>query len=290
MTLPNTPIAWAGRLSMIHKTFCVAHAIDRFPLDTSTLVHEYSKQFFPNEPITKVQGENFGDQFEGALVPNDDKNEWLVIYNQATKNAGRINFTIAHEFGHYLLHRQDIVMRKQCTRHDMSSWYSNDSNIEIEANTFAARFLMPTEDFFKQIHSQEISLSLIQQLANRYQVSLNALVLRLINIIKQPAMVVSTVDGYINWAWSNDRLMKLGVYYPARQKTIEPPSKSLINRGINGTIECLHNEGVWMGPGQVKEILVYHKEEFSLSLLLYDPKLNKDDVCNELTENEEEFA
>lgn len=131
MNLPITAKGWAGRLSMIHKTFCDAHGVDRFPLDTSTLVHEYSKQFFPNEPITKVQGENFGDQFEGALVPNDDKNEWLVIYNQCTKNAGRINFTIAHEFGHYLLHRQDIVAPKQCTRRDMLNWRSSDSNIVV---------------------------------------------------------------------------------------------------------------------------------------------------------------
>ena len=80
MTIPNTSRGWADRLSMIHKVFCDAHSANRFPIDAASLAVEHSKQFFPKEPITKVYGENFGEQFEGALAPNDDKSEWLIIY------------------------------------------------------------------------------------------------------------------------------------------------------------------------------------------------------------------
>ena len=99
--MPTTPKGWAGRLSTIQKVFCTAHNTSRFPVNASELALEYSKKYFPDEPITKVQGEYF-DEFEGALVPNDDKNEWLIVYSQSTEHYGRINFTIAHEFGHYL--------------------------------------------------------------------------------------------------------------------------------------------------------------------------------------------
>ena len=71
----------------------------------------------------------------------------MGIYNQSTQNTDRINFTIAHEFGHYLLHREFFNGAKQCTRRDMSNWCSNDGSIELEANDFAANFLMLAEDF-----------------------------------------------------------------------------------------------------------------------------------------------
>ncbi len=54
----------------------------------------------------------------------------------------RDNFTIAHELGHYFLHYKDEDGVRLFAR------YGNDSK-EIQANRFAAAFLMPKEEFLK---------------------------------------------------------------------------------------------------------------------------------------------
>ena len=100
-------------------------------------------------------------------------------------------------------------------------------------------------------------------------------------------MVICGNDGFIDWAWSNKRLIKLGVYYPAKHKTIELPSESLAKLESDEVTECVHNEGTWIGPGQVKEILIYHKNEYFLSLLLYDKDFDVENICDDYQKDEE---
>lgn len=40
------------------------------------------------------------------LLPIPHRNgEWGIIYNKSGNAEGRANFSVAHELGHYLLHR-----------------------------------------------------------------------------------------------------------------------------------------------------------------------------------------
>ena len=80
---------------------------------------------------------------EGRLVASDDDGGVIRVASQ--QNLGRYRFTIAHELGHYVLHRQG-VLDKVSTRRDMTIW--NDASEEAEANCFAAELLMP-EFLFK---------------------------------------------------------------------------------------------------------------------------------------------
>ncbi len=66
---------------------------------------EFSRQRFPEDPIVSVLGDDLPD-FDGALLKAKmGRKGWGIIYNDAIASRGRINFTLAHEFGHYLLHR-----------------------------------------------------------------------------------------------------------------------------------------------------------------------------------------
>ena len=63
------------------------------------------------------------------------------VYDAACKGNGRARFTIAHELGHYFLHKQVASYCRVTTSADNVPGYRD---AEWQANTFASYFLMPT--------------------------------------------------------------------------------------------------------------------------------------------------
>lgn len=98
---PKKPMAEANRLSSMLNLVLGA---DRFPVKVDEVALAYSRQCCPDDPIDKVMGEPL-EGFEGMLTANRARSKWLVLYNGAMPFKGRQRFTIAHELGHYLLHR-----------------------------------------------------------------------------------------------------------------------------------------------------------------------------------------
>ena len=89
------------------------------------------------------------DDVSGMLKKSDDK---YVITVNALHHPFRQTFTIAHELGHFFLHKDlnDTFIDKVFFR-------NSESNImEREANNFAAEILMP-EDSFKKFISENSS-------------------------------------------------------------------------------------------------------------------------------------
>ena len=75
---------------------------DRFPVDVQALAREVSRNNV--DPIRKIVGGDLPG-FEGMLRPHRKRPEWHIVYNDDKRYRGRVRFTIAHEFGHYQLHR-----------------------------------------------------------------------------------------------------------------------------------------------------------------------------------------
>jgi Zn-dependent peptidase ImmA (M78 family) len=126
----------------------------------------------------------YGDLGETSGLLVRKKGATIIGVNSAHLET-RQRFTIAHEFGHFLLHegleahvdRDFRVAFRDKTSSDASSV------IEIEANFFAANLLMP-EDFLNGDgaetaidHDEEVA-----KLARKYKVSRHAMSLRLTNI------------------------------------------------------------------------------------------------------------
>ncbi|MFM7857229.1 MAG: ImmA/IrrE family metallo-endopeptidase, partial [Flammeovirgaceae bacterium] len=129
------------------KAVSDAHELPRFPVDVAAIAREYSRMVFPSEPITLVEGRPFAPRFEGALIRKPGTAEWGIFYNSAISSPGRKNFTLAHELGHYLLHREKSPDDIICDRADMLNWESKYRIMESEANQFASFLLMPRDDF-----------------------------------------------------------------------------------------------------------------------------------------------
>ena len=110
----------------------------------------------------KIIGTNDPEYFEingGSLRINSIGNFYIKL--PMDTSPLRDNFTIAHELGHYFLHYKEEYGKIIYAR------YGNSSE-EIQANRFAAAFLMPREQFLKARKDYKDSVPLI---AAHFQVS-----------------------------------------------------------------------------------------------------------------------
>jgi hypothetical protein len=142
-----TPQKAAIRLTKICHAFSEIHGIERFPVNVAELSLCAAEVFQWDDPIVKIEHVDITG-FDGALIANDARSRWMLLYNNELTSPGRIRFTQAHELGHYILHR---LKRDEfrCSSDDMLSW--EDKNIESEADLFASYLLMPFNDFRKQL-------------------------------------------------------------------------------------------------------------------------------------------
>jgi hypothetical protein len=261
------------------NAFQRTHGLPRFPVDVESIAREFSRQFFPDAPITMVEGARLSKGVEGMLRPKPDgSGEWGILYNNSIGSPGRQNFTLAHEFGHYLLHRAELAEGRACSGRDMGEWSNGRQRtrheiVEAEANTFASFLLMPLDDFREQIKGCAIDIDTMTAISERYVVSLTAAILKWLTMTDKRAMIVVGKDGFIDWAWSSEPLFRTGIHYRARQEVIELPPRSLAALGAapetarNG---AAHAPGIWPGTDPVREMTVFSPtNEMTISLLLY---------------------
>lgn len=204
------PIPWANRLNKILNQFHQIHGGDRFPVDVETLALQIPAQFQTGEPIV-VQGQDIDPEFEGALfnlnAGSQTKGSWAIVYNQSIPSSGRIRFTLAHELGHYLLHRK-IQEAFNCSEVDMLHWDSPERQLEAQADLFASYLLMPIDDFREQISGEIVDLNVLGSCASRYGVSLTAAVLKWLECTPQRAVLVVSDGGSIVWSRSSTSALK----------------------------------------------------------------------------------
>ena len=214
----------ATRLVRIAQTFSNAHGLRRFPVDVRQLALGAAEIFGWKDPITEVQAAPI-KKFEGALFPNDDRSRWLLLFNETLTSPGRIRFTMAHELGHYILHRLQHDSF-QCSPGDMLNWSQDERDIEGQADLFASYLLMPLDDFRAQVGAT-VDLDVIGRCAERYGVSLTAAILKWLSYTDEKAVLVMSKDGFIDWAWSSEPALRAGAFFKTRAATIELPSGSL---------------------------------------------------------------
>ncbi len=114
----------------------------------------------------------------------------IIIGINAAHPKNRQRFTIAHELGHLELDdKADVHVDRDFPvyRRDARSSQAIDP-IEIEANAFAAELLMPAFMLERDLQDTIIDFEddkLVRSLADRYQVSAQAMTIRLLNLIQQ---------------------------------------------------------------------------------------------------------
>ena len=124
-------------------------------------------------PDIEVKYIDMPDSQSGSLVFVDGK--WIINVNQS-HNHNRQKFTIAHELGHYIMHKDTK------TNFEDYIFFRNNKldSLEYAANEFAANILMPEEAVRKLIDSQNVKN--IGVLADIFGVSARAMIYRINNL------------------------------------------------------------------------------------------------------------
>ena len=269
----KSPQHWAIDLTHILNA---RDGSDRFPVNVQSLAQDYSQQIFPDDPVTLVRGKDL-EGFEGGLFKAPiGKEGWGIIYNSAIASSGRINFTVAHEFGHYLLHRHKYPNGIQCKAEDMVKWGSEYGQIEQDANVFAANLLVPRDDFERQILPKSMQgFDQLKVCAERYGVSLAVLTLRYLLFTEKRALFIVSKGGYIQWARSSPKAYKSGAYI----KTANVPQKALPLKSLaaqqhlleDGKGKTEHDAPVWLNePWSIEETIVSERYGQTYTLLHLD--------------------
>lgn len=112
-------------------------------------------------------------------------------------SRGRERFSVAHETGHWLLHRGRSF---QCRVADFVENYASDRQAEKEADEFASHLLMPTDIFLPAIRALNIpSLPKLQGIANEFEVSLQAVSIRMATLDTLPVIVACYTKYGLKW-------------------------------------------------------------------------------------------
>lgn len=259
------PVRWANDLNTI---LAAAFRDERFPVPIESIICEYSRLKFPASPVVAVEGRALG-KFEGALYPVLDGKAWAVIFNDAVSD-GRRRFTLAHEFGHYLMHRSLLPNGIECGEEAVT--FRDGAALEAEADEFAAYLLMPLDDFRRQIPADaEPGLDDLSAAAERYGVSLIACVLRWLEYTNRRSMLVISRDGFILWARASGPAFKSGLFIRTKNVApVEVPSASLLGRADFADVGregVDHPPSVWFNEACTEITLHSDKYDQSLAIL-----------------------
>ncbi len=159
---------------------------------TRSLLTKYRVKAAPVPVNAIAEGEgasiavkHFNNEVSGLLLRTETS---AIIAVEKSQAPTRKRFTVAHELGHLLLHQGRELRVDTKFRVNLRSPESSTAEDveEIEANAFAAALLMPEillredlSDFVLDIDDAEQ----VQCLAKRYEVSAQAMTLRLVNLV-----------------------------------------------------------------------------------------------------------
>lgn len=242
-----------------------------FPINAGALAQEWSKNVAHEAPIGELQARELKG-FEGGLFWLKERKVWALLYHPHPDVPGRANFTVAHEFGHYVLHR-NLQEAFQCSQ--SATLGITGVRIEREADRFASYLLMPIDDYTQQVRGRRITLDLLSECADRYGVSLTAAILKWLEFTDQPAVAVMGREGMLHWWKASDSAKKHT--FGKLQEGMELPSGSLAV-GLSQALSTVdyrlgveHPEGVWPIRLPVREMVVLSdRYDMSISLLILD--------------------
>lgn len=265
MTDPMTAIGWGIQLSKLWLA-----SGQEFPVRARDLALEVTKARF-EEPVGLVIPHGI-EGIDGMLSKRQKKKDWCISFDENVTVQGRINFTIAHELGHYLLHRgqKDSF---QCGQMQLLEYGSPESRkIEVQANTFAAYLLMPRNDFEAQMTGETMSFELLGVCAERYGTSLTATALRWLEFTNVAAMlVVADLDKFVRWSYCSDLARKCGAFKAFGE---ELPIEVVERIGYGRDARRVVPPGVWHASEEAIESLIVSDQFEQLIFLVEFPSMS----------------
>jgi len=138
---------------------------------------------------------------EGRILIKGDTG--IISLNSSITHPGKKNYIIAHELGHFILHK-NITPLFLDTNKTLAEWYKNGVH-EQQANEFASELLMPSQLFKDKVAGKKLNTDMIKEIAAYFNVSMTAAFLKYRHLGSFPVMIIFIEDSFIKWKQaSND--------------------------------------------------------------------------------------
>ncbi len=203
-----------------------AQAFDRtdYPINPLAIV--------AREPAIRAEGADFGDALDGRLKylgkTRGGHDRFLLAYNTRYDDiccfegdhCPKVRFTIAHELGHYFIDRHRDYLRHGGQAYSCFTESYSEMLMELEADAFAAGFLMPSVLLAPIINrdiGDEPTFDDIREVARKFQISLTSMMVRWTKLSDFPCAVFSVAQENgrlgIRWGWVSEALAAVGAYW-----------------------------------------------------------------------------
>lgn len=274
---PARPHKEAARITKMLDAVLGEDRFDRAPVDVAELAMEYSRNVAPDGPIHCVEEADIAGCV-GALVCSDSApRQWAIMYNRG-QSEGRRAFTIGHEFGHFVLHRTAIENDPEFEHaiycDEEAVVQRGGSGIEEEADIFAADILMPLHDFRLQMPARaQPNFSALSELAQRYGVSLTAVILRWLEYTETRAMLVVSNEGFAHWAKSSKAAFRSGRFLRTKNEVCQLPAlATAVTRSFSEEAKAgiPQESGTWFPEPVVEMCLRSDRYDQELTLLHFE--------------------
>ena len=155
--------------------------------EANKLLHAHNMQEDVMPPVITL-ATNLGISVQLAAFKDDDvsglirkEDDGYAMYINESHPPTRKRFTIAHEIGHFILHKDEIDAQSEVVDRISGGLMRDGQNSDLErqANQFAAALLMPKETFLEMWKKLSPNIDL---LAEAFGVSAQAASYRLLNL------------------------------------------------------------------------------------------------------------
>lgn len=183
------------------------------------------------------------------------KSRTIIKVNSLIPYPEKIRFTVAHELGHFFLHK-NLELHTDNSR--TLNWFNVEQQAkrgiqEYEANAFASEFLMPEIVFREFVQGKTFNPNLIKALSLRFNTSLTSIVYRLITLDIVPLFIVFIADGVVKY-WRKSTDLKFWVKDITK---LPPPEDSVAKEYLDANYDFVYS-------GDEKAQIIYKSTWFKL--------------------------
>jgi hypothetical protein len=129
-----------------------------------------------------------------------------ICYPTHIESEGFKKFSVGHEIGHYRLPGHIEGVLDDNGQHVSAAGFQSSSRYELEADHFAAALLMPTRLVRPIIQKAGDGLRAVEAIADDCETSLEAAAIRFAHLCPDPAAVVRSRGGTIDYAFMSSSL------------------------------------------------------------------------------------
>lgn len=214
---------------------------------------------------------NYNDpKYSGSLHKVDG--DYFILVNTDSGNCRRINFTKAHELGHFFLkHKGD---KFECSSKDMHINDKAHKPQEVEANQFAGAFLLPSDKIKLYLSDDNYDFTTLSGISDNFQVSLSVTVIRTVPLLIGKWCGVWSENGIIQWTVKSHacQFITLNQYNEVNEKSV---AYNCFNKGYKPLKDTFETVPVsaWINNSKettAKEMTIFMKKyNATLSLVRF---------------------